>query len=178
MYPVITTGTHGSEKHGHINVPQYRKVSHKELVTSLMPKVMCCAVCVWYVAESCLLPNSVSVLLLQMNILPSSCLRLLLIPACNLLCFYLLLFILLGQGFAALKLFPTLNFAALWPLSCVKLRVGRCWYTLWCTFNMCLSKADQMHAISFLELSAFWGIKFAVLKLPFSHGTRLELRIV
>lgn len=46
VYPVITTGSHGSEKHGSINVPQYGKVSHKELVTSLMPKVMCCAVCV------------------------------------------------------------------------------------------------------------------------------------
>lgn len=44
VYPVITTGTHGSEKHGSINVPQCR--SHKELVTSLMPKVLCCAVCV------------------------------------------------------------------------------------------------------------------------------------
>lgn len=140
--------------------------------------IVLCSVCVWYVAESCLLPNGVSVLLLDMNIRPSSCLLLLLIPICNLLCFYLLLFILLGQGFAALKLFPTLNFAAVWPLSCITLRVGCCWYTLWCMFDMCLSKADQMYVILFLELSAFWGIKFAVFKLHFSHGTRLALWVV
>lgn len=63
-----------------------------------------CSVYVRYAAESCLMPNSVSALFLQLNILPYSCIPLLLVPACNLLCFYLLLFSLLGQGFAFLKL--------------------------------------------------------------------------
>lgn len=63
-----------------------------------------CSVYVLYATESGLMPNSVSALFLQLNILPYSCLLLLLVPACNLLRFYLLLFPLLGQGFAFLKL--------------------------------------------------------------------------
>lgn len=152
MYPVIVTGTHGSEKRGNVNVQQNRKASPEVLVTCHMPKVMCVqcvcpvrklkAVCCQTVSMFCFCRWMFYWLDVYFCWL---------IPACNLLCFFFFSCdcFLFGTGLCCFKAPPHVELCNFqWPLSCIKLKIA--------CFLVHISEWSMSHACHFIfRISTF-----------------------